>query len=206
MLHHVLWQANKDLAQAALELPFVQGLADGGLDADVFRRYVAQDVFFLHAFLRAYAVAAAKCDELEHVAQFHGLMSGVMEELKLHAQYAESLGIDLSQVEPLTATRAYTDFLLRVAWSAGVAEIIAAMTPCMRLYAWLGTELMPQLQLREEHPYRDWIQTYSSADFHALADGLEQLLDGLATDNAAVRDAYRYAMRCECEFFAAPLA
>lgn len=204
MLHQILWQANADLAQAALQLPFVQGLADGSLDAAAFRRYVAQDAFFLRAFLRAYAVAAAKCDELNHVAQFRDLMSGVLEELDLHARYAESLGIDLSQVEPLRATRAYTDFLLRVAWSHSVAEIVAAMTPCMRLYAWLGTELASQLH--EDHPYRDWIQTYASAEFQDLAALLEGLLDAVATDRVAVRDAYRYAMACERDFFAAPLS
>ena len=203
MLHQTLWQANQDLAQACLHQPLVQGLGDGTLDAAAFRRYVAQDAFFLDAFLRAYALAAAKCAQLDQVAQFRDLMSGVLEELELHSRYSESLGIDLSHVDPLPATRAYTDFLLRVAWSTGVAEIIAAMTPCMRLYAWLGTKLAPQL--RDGHPYGDWIRTYSDPEFEGLAATLEALLDDIAADSSSVRDAYRYAMICERDFFAAPL-
>lgn len=204
MLHQTLWRANRDLAHASLMQPFVQRLADGSLEAAAFQRYVAQDAFFLNAFLRAYALAAAKCERLDQVAQFRDLMSGVLEELALHRGYAESLGIDLSTVEPLPATRAYTDFLLRVAWSSGVAEIVAAMTPCMRLYAWLGGELAPQL--RDDHPYGDWIRTYADPEFEALASALEGLLDDLAADGPAVREAYRYAMICERDFFAAPLA
>ncbi len=203
MLHETLWQANRDLAQACLSLPFVQGLANGHLEAVAFQRYVAQDAFFLNAFLRAYALAAAKCEQLDQVAAFRDLMGGVLEELELHRGYAESLGIDLRTVEPLPAARAYTDFLLRVAWSAGVAEIVAAMTPCMRLYAWLGVELSPHL--RDDHPYGDWIRTYADPEFEALAQALEGLLDDVAADTPSVREAYRYAMICERDFFAAPL-
>jgi thiaminase/transcriptional activator TenA len=204
MLHATLWQTNLDLARTCLELPFVQALADGRLQAVTFQRYVAQDAFFLNAFLRAYALAAAKCDRLDHVATFRDLMGGVLEELQLHRHYAQRLGIDLNTVEPLSATRAYTDFLLRVAWSAGVGEIVAAMTPCMRLYAWLGAELAPQRY--DDHPYGEWIRTYADPEFDALAKRLEELLDDTAADTPAVREAYRYAMICERDFFAAPMA
>ncbi len=204
MLHQVLWEANLDLARASLEQPFVQGLADGTLASGVFRVYVAQDAFFLRAFLGAYALGAARAGSLEQARTFHGFMGGVLEELDLHRGYAQRLGIDLDGVEPLPATRAYTDFLLRTAWSEGIDRILAAMVPCMRLYAWLGQGLAPRW--REGHPYGEWIQAYSGEPFQALAAGIEALLDEVATDTPEVRDAYRYAMACEAAFFQAPLA
>lgn len=203
MLHRLLWEANSDLAQGCLNDAFVQGLADGGLEPEAFKRYVAQDAFFLRAFLQAYALAAAKSVNLEQARCFHRLMGGVLQELELHGRYAISLGIDLARTQPLPAARAYTDFLLRTAWSAGLAETIAAMVPCMRLYAWLGRALAPRRD--ERHPYRDWIDTYASPEFEALAVELETLLDAVAADTPAVRDAYRYALYCERAFFAAPL-
>ncbi len=115
MLHASLWQQSGDMTQRLREYPFVRGLADGTLDRDVFRRYVAQDAFFLSAFLKAYALAAAKCDDFERAGVFHNRMTGVLDELKLHGSYSATLGIDLDDVEPYTATTAYTDFLLRVA-------------------------------------------------------------------------------------------
>ena len=39
-----LWQENRDLALACLEHPFIRRLSDGTLPAEVFGRYVAQDV------------------------------------------------------------------------------------------------------------------------------------------------------------------
>lgn len=203
MLHNILWNENTGLARRLLEHPFVRGLGDGTLDRDAFRRYVAQDAFFLRAFLKAYALAAAKCDDFERARVFHDLMTGVLDELKLHGSYSATLGIDLDELEPYAATGGYTDFLLRVAWHGSLAEIIAAMVPCMRVYQHLGHELASSL--RSDHPYEQWIKTYAGDEFGELCMRLESLLDEIASDSPAVHDAYRYAMQCELEFFSAPL-
>jgi thiaminase/transcriptional activator TenA len=204
-LHLVLWNENADLAEACLRHPFVQGLSKGSLDPAAFKRYVAQDVFFLDAFWRAYALAAARITgDRDRARAFHRLMGGVLDELRLHEEYARTLGIDLHRITPYPCVQAYTDFLLRTAWHGGPAETVAAMTPCMRLYAWLGKRL--RVDLRKGHPFERWIETYASPEFEALARELEGLLDRLAGDRPAVRDAYRYAMQCEVEFFGAPLA
>ena len=203
MLHESWWQQNADITQCCLEHAFVRGLAEGMLERDVFRQYVAQDAFFLRAFLKAYALAAAKCDDFERARIFHELMTGVLDELMLHASYAAKLDIDLDDVKPYAATSAYTDFLLRVAWHGSLAEIIAAMVPCLRLYAHIGNELTTCL--RPEHPYEDWIKTYSGEHFRQLCDRLESLLDEVAADSPTVRDTYCYALQCELDFFSAPL-
>ena len=203
-LHETLWQQNLDLARACVDHPLVRGLADGSLDREAFKRYVAQDAFFLRAFMSAYAIAAAKSsDRFETVRRFHRLLGGVLDELELHASYAESLEIALENVSPSPATSAYTDFLMRTAWTGKVDEIVAAMTPCMRLYAFLGEQLSSHDW--SSSPYRDWIETYSSAVFADLAAELEALLDELAVDSPTIHRNYRYAMRCELDFFSAPL-
>ena len=203
-LHKTLWQGNQELAEECLAHPFVRGLGEGSLDPEVFEHYLAQDAFFLRAFFSAYALGAVRAVERREVVQrLHGLMRGVLDELKLHEGYAKSFGIDLGNVRPHPATRAYTDFLLRTAWTAEVGEIMAAMTPCMRLYAYLGQELARQDY--SQNPYREWIETYSSDEFEALAAELESLLDQLAEGTHRVSLAYRYAMRCELGFFAASL-
>ena len=115
MLHEVLWQLNGEIAQRCLRHPFVRGLAEGTLDREVFKCYIEQDAFFLRAFLKAYALAAAKSDDLSQARIFHQLMLGVQDELKLHTDYAEKLGIETKDVRPYAATAAYTNFLLRSA-------------------------------------------------------------------------------------------
>jgi thiaminase/transcriptional activator TenA len=199
MLAAALFEANRERASACLTHPFVAGLADGSLDPETFKRYVAQDAFYLRAFARAYALAAARSEDHEDARTLVDLAKGVDEELTLHAGFAESLGIDLEGVRPLDSTLAYTDFLLRTAWHTSLAETIAAMAPCMRLYAWLGSELAKDGV--PDHRYADWVRTYSSREFQDLADLLDGLLDRLAADTREVRAAYARAMALEYHFF-----
>ncbi len=194
-----LWQFNHDLAQACLEHPFVQGIATGTLDRAKFAYYVGQDAFFLEAFARAYSIAAAKATDWEAFNVFHALGGGVLEELKLHEGYASEWGVDLRQVEPGMATRRYTDFLLATAWSSDASLITVAMTPCLRLYVFLGQQLA-QSGI-PEHQYANWIRTYSDREFEQLAQKLESLTDQYTKMTASVKSIYRYAMLCERDFF-----
>src|SRR6266545_3712670 len=190
MLHDVLWRSNLDLARSCLTHPFVQAPGDGSLSAHLFRNFIAQDTFILGAFQKTYALALARSDDAETTAVVCDLIAGVTEELKIHRLYAAELGIDLESVIPNPACGAYTDFLLRTAWDASVAEIVAAMAPCMRLYAYLGGELVRTCG--PQHPYRRWIEAYSGEEFQGLARRLEALLDRVGDDTSAVRDGYRY--------------
>jgi thiaminase (transcriptional activator TenA) len=202
-----LWQANADLAADALAHPFVRGLADGSLPGTAFAGYVGQDAFFLESFARGYALGVAHSPDRHGIDAFADLLQGVRDELRLHGGYAARWGIDLAAVEPAEATLAYTDFLLATAALGSVGLLCAAMTPCMRLYAHLGTQvdaLFDQaLAQTGAGRYREWVDTYSSAAFEELAVTLERLLDGYASDTPAVRAAYRRAMRLELGFFTA---
>ena len=75
------------------------------------------------------------------------------------------------------------------------------MSPCMRLYAFLGQSLAKDGI--PDHRYRQWIETYSSHDFEPLAQQLEELVNEQAVDSTLTRANYRYAMECELNFFEA---
>lgn len=196
-----LWNANDELIQASLNNPFVQGIGDGTLPKDKFAYYVGQDAFFLEAFARAYSIAAAKAPDWTSFNTFHDLAGGVLDELKLHETYAQTWGVDIQTVKPGSATRQYTDFLLSTAWSQPVGVTAVAMSPCMRLYAYLGQQLAKEGL--PDHAYKDWIATYSSDEFEPLAQQLESLVDQHAEDSELVRSTYHYAMVCERDFFQA---
>ncbi|PWW22095.1 thiaminase/transcriptional activator TenA [Geodermatophilus normandii] len=192
-----LWTESADLAAAALDHPFVTGIADGTLPRGRFAGYVAQDAFFLEAFARAYALGVAHSRDRATLEALADLLAGVREELRLHDGYAARWGIDLAAVSPAPATLAYTEFLLATAALGDVGEVCAATTPCMRLYAHLGRALVP----RATGPYREWVDTYADPGFADLAATLEALLDRVAADTPAVRRAYRRAMELELGFF-----
>ena len=197
-----LWAANREGAERILAHGFVRGLGDGSLPVESFKSYVAQDAYFLEAFARAYAFCLANSTTHEDLQDFAELIAGVLDELKLHAGYAARWQVDLGGVTPVAATQAYVDFLLETARRGDLGETIAAMTPCMRLYAFLGRSLSAgQVAPR----YADWVTTYADPGFEPLAVRLEALLDKHATDSAAVRVNYTRAMDLEYGFFDANL-
>jgi thiaminase (transcriptional activator TenA) len=193
-----LWDANTDLAERILAHGFVRGLGDGSLPINSFKDYVAQDAYFLEAFARAYAFCLAYSTSRDDIETFSDLIAGVRAELELHKSYAQRWQVELGGVTPIAATTAYTGFLLETAELGDLGETIAAMTPCMRLYAFLGRSLAA----REAAPlYDEWIKTYADPDFEALAVRLEELLERHATDSGPVRANYRRAMELEYGFF-----
>ncbi len=198
-----LWKANADLAEIAVGDGFVRGVADGTLPAECFKAYVSQDAFFLEAFAKAYALALARSPDRQGLQTFHRLIGGVLDELRLHASYAARWGVDLTRVEPGPDTLAYTNFLLATASLGSVGETCAAMTPCMRLYAFLGQALAAGGATVSHNPYHEWTETYAAPAFEELAATLEGLLERYAEDRPAVRSAYRRALRLELAFFGA---
>ncbi len=131
---------------------------------------------------------------------FKELLVGVFDELTLHEGYAERWGVGL-EPEPLPATRSYCDFLLRTASLEPIGHIAAAMTPCVRLYAFLGQQLAPKLS--PDSPYREWVETYSSRDGEILVVRLEDCLDRYGGDRERLERLYRQALEFELAFFQA---
>lgn len=78
-----------------------------------------------------------------------------------------------------------------------VAEVLAAMVPCSRLYAFLGCSLAraaPSLAAPapSANPYADWVAMYSGFEYGVLPMQKEQLLDRLAAGGG---DGARYGER-----------
>ena len=186
-LSATLWAANMDLAERVRAHGFVRGLADGSLQIQRFK-----------GFARAYAFCLANSTSRDDLYGFADLIAGVLQELKLHKGYAERWQVDLSCVTPVGATSAYVDFLLTTARRGDLGETLAAMTPCMRLYAFLGRSLAAT---NVAPLYAEWIKTYADPGFEALAASIEKLLDAHAEDCEAVHAAYRRAMELEYDFF-----
>ena len=75
-----------------------------------------------------------------------------------------------------------------------------AMTPCMRLYSWIGKSLSNNIL---NNPYKEWIITYSDDSFDRLAKSLENLIDSSKEvyDINKANYLYKTAMELELGFF-----
>ena len=197
-----LWENNYYLASLSLNTKFVQGIKNGDLPKTKFQDYIAQDYYFLESFARAYGLAVSKSNNKKTIQILSRLLSGVSEELILHETYAKRWDIDLSTNTIKPATKKYTDFLMEVSKNLSLIEIVSAMTPCMRLYSWIGKNL---LNMKSNNPYKEWILTYSDKDFENLANSLENIINeyNYSYDINQVNFLYKRAMELELEFFKA---
>ncbi|XP_072977873.1 bifunctional TH2 protein, mitochondrial-like [Typha angustifolia] len=222
------WIKSRKEAVFAEYTPFVVCLAAGGLDVETFKSYVAQDVHFLKAFAKAYEMAEECADDDDAKAAITELRNAILDELKMHSLVVQEWGIDpTKEIIPNSTTTKYIDFLIatasgKVDTEKGPGKIatpfertkvaaytIGAMTPCIRLYAHLGKELQMYLkQDANDHPYKKWIENYSSNSFEDTATQIEELLDKLSVSLTGeelelIGKLYHQAMKLEIEFFTA---
>lgn len=169
--------------EAQYQHPFVRGIADGTLGLERFKFWLRQDYLFLIEYARLLAIAAARSPDLDTVVRFATLLEETVEtEMNLHRAYAAEFQIRPEELErePIApATRAYTDFLLRVATIGDFAELVGALLPCMWGYSELGQRLAAR-PAAGDNRYAKWIAMYSSREFAELAQWCRDLLDRLA--------------------------
>ena len=168
--------------------PFVRGIGDGTLPVERFAHYVRQDYLFLIEYARMLALGAARADDVATMRRFADLAQAILgEEMELHRAFARDFGISEAQLEaeqPAPATQAYTDFLVRTAALGDLAELAAALLPCMWGYAEIGHRLAAAGTPADER-YARWIQMYAADEFEELAAWCRGLVDRLG---AAVGD------------------
>ena len=171
-----VWQAQHDH-------PFVRGIGDGSLELARFHFWIRQDYLFLIEYGRLLGLAAARAPDLATLARFADLLQAtVRTEMDLHRSYAAEFEIstgELEREEMAPATRAYTDFLIRVAATGDFAELVAALLPCMWGFSEIG-ERLAAAGRPADHRYAAWIETYASPDFAEMAGWCRKLLDRVA--------------------------
>ena len=158
-----LRRAAEPVWEAQLRHPFVVGLGDGSLPEEVFARWVRQDYLYLKEFARIFAWAVTKARRLDSMGWYASVLDLTLNtEMELHRTYAARFGIAreaLEAEEMWPTTRAYTDFLVRVAADGDLARS----------------------GVPDDQRYADWIEQYASEEFADAARWLRNELDRVAT-------------------------
>ncbi|RAL43691.1 hypothetical protein DM860_014192 [Cuscuta australis] len=221
------WIKFKKEAAFAIFTPFIVSLASGNLKLETFRHCVAQDAHFLKPFAQAFEVAEDCAEDDDAKIGINELKKVTLNKLKMHDSFAEEWGIDPVKDATLNpATTKCIDFLLATA--SGKIEgakasgklvtpfektklsayTLGAMTPCMSLYAYIGKELQIFIDGESNHPYKKWIESYSSDSFQAFALQTEELLDKLSVSLTGeeldvIEKLYYQGIKREIDFFLA---
>ncbi|MBP1964124.1 thiaminase II [Paenibacillus aceris] len=163
--------------------PFVQEMGAGTLNLEKFRFYMIQDYLYLKDYAKLFALGAVKSDDLAVMGKFAALLHSTLnEEMSLHRTYAARFGISKEELElakPSPVTLAYTHYMLHTAQNGSLADLTAALLPCMWSYSEIGKELSRVPGASEHEYYGEWIKMYSSEEFGGLAQWCIELLDQL---------------------------
>lgn len=194
--------------ESQLKHPFVNGLADGSLPLPALRCWVRQDYRFLIEYCKVLARGAARAPDWPVLVRFADLLHSTAHiEMEMHRSYAREFGISEEDLEdePMgPVTRAYTDFLLRIAATADFAEMAAALLPCMWAYAEVGASLKRD-NLPEDPRLARWIEIYAAPGFAELAEWCRALVDQLGDEagpsvRARMREAFIVCTQYELAF------
>jgi|Transcript_17465 thiaminase/transcriptional activator TenA len=184
---------------------FVSQMANNTLPVANFKAFLAHDAHYLFNYNRAYAAALVKSPDVKHQTIFHGLIGGTLDEIKHVEGACARWGAVRGAVHP--AAQAYIDFLEGLHPAAvPLEELIAGMTPCMRLYTNLGRDYVKRGLVVQGCAYQEWFDAYAGEEMESLTRNLEALLpapkDGAGL-SSKVEANYVRAMELERDFFAA---
>ena len=178
-----LWAGIDSIYRDILRHPFLDGLADGSLDRQVFRFYVLEDALYLHEFARAVATLGGKAPHPDITAALCGDAVATIEaEREQLGQFINELGGSRDELfvrQPAPTNRAYTSYFLSQVHSKPFHEGLAAILPCYWIYAEVGKELLK----RPPSPdplFRRWIESYGSEEYDAVVQRVVDLTDDVA--------------------------
>jgi thiaminase/transcriptional activator TenA len=201
-----LWAEATGTYAAILQHPFLAGLTDGSLDPQAFAHYVVQDSYYLHDFARALTVVGSKAPTHASVAMFARHAAGTEEvELALHESLMPELGIrDIDAVPVAPTTRAYTSYLLAIAYGGTFAEGLGGVLPCYWIYAEVGAELVKRGS--PDPRYQRWINTYADDEYQTVVAEVLALADEVGptlstADEASARAHFATTARYEWMFW-----
>lgn len=190
-----LLEAGQDIWAAQKDHPFVHELATGTLDEAAFEHWVKQDYRYLLDYARLFAIAGTKATNEETMTHLLGVAHQVLDhEMDLHRDFAADYGIsdaELEAVEKAPTCVAYTNFLIRTAYEGSIAEIAAALYPCMQGYLDVGEHMVSLAT--DEHRYTPFIEMYTSDEFREATDWCRDFVDRCGEQFPGEHDAMRAA-------------
>jgi len=187
--------------------PFVVELAEGTLDEAAFDHWVRQDYRYLQDYARLFAVAGTKARDEETMTELLGVAHSVLDtEMDLHRSFAADYGIsrvDLEATEKAPTCVAYTNFLLRTAYEGSLAEIAAALYPCMQGYLDVADHMADLANTT--HRYTPFIELYTGDEFRAEVDWCRGFVDRCWNtypgEHEAMEEAFLTSAKLEYRFW-----
>ncbi|WGX97492.1 TenA family protein [Nocardioides sp. L-11A] len=177
-----LWDAIEPTHLRILEHPFITGLTTGELAPDAFLRFLAQDTYYVNEYARSLAALSSTAPTMALTRSLLEHASGaVAAESTLHAELVAMLGGPpdlLARVVPSPTAAAYVDFVTARVHTGSFFTGLAAVLPCMWVYAEVGVHLVASGS--SDPAYQRWIDNYAGSGYLEEVDRILDDVDALA--------------------------
>jgi thiaminase/transcriptional activator TenA len=208
-----LIQRYSDLCSKIYVHPFNQGLHKGDLAKPVFRLFLEQDGLYLRDFDRALNIVEQRLDKEMHAPHFRSFSENtILFEREIQLKYLKELPVvsffneKRKPLQKIPVIGEYTEHLLDSASNGSIAEAVTCFIPCFLVYKELG-EQMNLVSCNPEHPYREWIASYSDEQFKVSTATIISIADDLIKDidcpqqQEKIADSFWKSLHYEYRFF-----
>ncbi|BEI89292.1 uncharacterized protein CcaverHIS019_0206540 [Cutaneotrichosporon cavernicola] len=164
--------ANAPDWDAYVKHPFVIALGNGTLPREAFVHYITQDYHYLRHYARAHAAGAARVEDMATIRALSEIALHVARESEMHIEFCASFGISRADLEALpesAASSAYARYVLDMANSGDVLDMLVAVLSCLIGYGevglWLKSRVATGETIEDGNPYKRWMDDYAGPDF-----------------------------------------
>lgn len=197
--------AAEPVVDAVLAHPFVEGLAKGTLEKDVFLWYLAQNAPYLESYALSFEALGKRLPEADRALARRWIEETLATLAWTKDLYGRLAGHPLEASpwrEASPTLRLYADFEAVAAARGDPAVAMAALLPCFTMYQHVGRHVA-RIRVLEGNPYAEWVSGYGTPEYDetvALAVGLADRLASEASPEIRGRMTKAYLTSCRLEW------
>ncbi|MBZ7941762.1 TenA family protein [Campylobacter molothri] len=182
MLFQKLIKENLKIWNAYIQHNFVKQLENETLSKEQFLFYLKQDYIYLINYSKCYARLALNANTVEELRFAIKFQNYTLEgELELHKSIL-NLGIDINnfnEKDESLINIAYSRYILSVGENGDFLDMLIALSACAIGYGYIGNAIYKNISQEklQNHPYKEWILTYSSQEFQTTVKEFEDFVN-----------------------------
>lgn len=203
LLSDRILSANETILSRMLEHRFVADIQAGGLDGDVFHRYLAYECHFVETAISIFAFATVKAPDITAKRWLIGVQDALA---NMQVPYFEKIfaqrGIALADSAPAAVT-AFDAGMMDIARTGSFVDVLTAMFAAEWMYwTWCRTT---DSQRIADPDLRAWVDMHTAPDFADQALWLKNAVDAYGDNKDADRlcAVFDHVMQLEIDFHTA---
>lgn len=180
-----------DILNKIKNLNFIQEVASGTLDKNLFEFYLIQDSFYLNFYAKALSNIGNRVLEPEIAIKFFKYAESALQEHKLT--------YDINYHNLTSATIGYSNFVTTQSLYSPISHSIASIIPCFWVYYEIGLYL--KTISTSDNPYADWIEAYTTQKLSIEIDSLFELLSSFEESTIVLQEIFEISTTYEYNFW-----